>query len=436
MKANNLSQLGALIKNSSGQNFVVNTAQSKKEKKSSHKQLEKQNARGELPFSTSAQEPSNNEFVLRRNIEVFCWNIKATIAKAAKRDDLIPILKRAQENNGTDGRDIASHLLGEENSREVVGLRLLVICESLGLLERSKEQNHARYHLTDKGLKALESGKVMVPEEGTWTIWASNDPLLNYPILCIEPFREKSAFDEVYGNQRKETKSRNDKFKSLPHWLSNAYSITATPTAVGNEIIRLDHIDAKIEHIEKNAHLTLEWRPETRSLKIKGLIKKQPVDATPEAPDILFGNVWRELLKNENILPYWEASKERLLTTFTSTNSTERSLMKRSLKIVKPRLHKFGSFDLARRNVDIFPQSSEDAKEWAEWKLQSSITTYAIGEKFTRWRQEALQFFEKHSESISLPTRSELAIDVWKKRGSQQDESNIWHLVAAEDWGV
>jgi hypothetical protein len=436
LKTNDLSQLGALIKTSSGQDSVVNAGQSKKEKNSRHKRLKNHNTGGELPFSKSAQEPLKNEFVLRRDIEVVCWNVKATISKASKRDELIPVLKRAQENSGTDGRDIACHLLGEEIGREVVGFRLLAICESLGLLESSKEQNRLRYLLTNEGKKALESGSVMVPEEGTWTIWASNDALLNHPVLYIEPFREGSVFDEICGDKRKETKDRNDKFKSLPSWLRDACSITAIPAAIGNELIRLDHIDTKIELIENNASLALEWIPEVKSLKIKGSIKNQPVDATPEAPDVSFNDVWQELLENEKLWPYWEESKERLLTSFTSTNSAERSLMKRQLELAKPRLDKFGSFELTRRTVAIFPQSYGDAKEWAEWKLQSLIKTYAIKAEFTRWRQQALQPFEKYSEVIALPTRSEIAIDVWKKRRSQQGTSNIWHLVAVEDWGI
>lgn len=445
MKTYDFSKPSTLIKTPCGQHTVAKAEQPqskkvKSEMTSGHKQPEKQSTGGRLPHSTSRHKTLKNEkseaFVLRRNINVFCWNVKATISKEAKRDDLMPVLKRAQENNGTYGRDIADHLLGEEVGREIVGIRLLAICESLNLLENRGGKNPPRYFLTEEGERALDLRRVMLPEEGTWTIWASDDSLLKHPILYIEPFHEGSAFDELRGNKSKDSKARNDKFEKIPHWLSNACSITKLPAAIGNEQIRLDHIDTKIERIADNARLALEWRPEINSLKLNGSIKGNSVNSTPDAPEISFSDIWQELLENEQLWHQWQESKERLLVSFDLTENVERSLLQRRLAFVKPSIEKFGSFDQIHRKVALFPQSQQDAQHWAEWKLQNQINTYATEAEFAKWCQQALSLFEEHSNAIELPARNELATNAWQNRYDRKNTSTIWHLMAVEDWGI
>ena len=413
--------------------------------KAKEPQSKKLNAGHKMSSSKSAEKRSKSvkseDFILRRRIDVSCWNVKATISKATiskatKRNDLLPVLKRAQENNGTNGRDIAKHLLGEGVGRETVGVRLLIICESLGLLANQGERYHASYCLTEEGMKALESGNVMVPEEGTWTIWASNDPLLNYPVLRVEPYKESSAFDEVYGDKKRETKDRNSNFENTKRWLRDACSKVDMPAAIGNELIRLDHIDTKVEPIDSNAQLTLEWIPKANYLEINGSIHGSSVRATPKAPETLFNKVWWELLENECLIRQWEELRECLLVSFDSTKGTERSLMERQLEFAKPRLYQFGNFEPTCQTVAIFPQSQEDAQKWAEWKLQNQINTYATELVFPTWREEALRPFDEYSDNIELPTRDELAFDIWEKRDDTQNVSTVWHLMAAKDWGV
>ncbi|MCW7554499.1 hypothetical protein NX722_18095 [Endozoicomonas gorgoniicola] len=431
MKTNDLSKLGTLMRASGSQQHAAKAKETK---------LKKLNAGHKTSSSRSAEKRSKSgkseDFVLHRNIDVFCWNVKATISKAAKRDDLLPVLRRTQENNGTYGKDIASHLLGEEVGREAVGVRLLDVCESLGLLVNQGERSRPRYYLTEEGEEALKSGCVMVPEEGTWTIWASNDPVLNYPVLRVEPFRECSAYHEIKGDKKGELKNRNENFEDTSRWLRDACSVVNMPAAIGNELIRLDKIDTKVECIDSNAQLTLEWIPKANYLEISGSIDGSSVNATPQAPDVSFNTVWQELLENERLWGQWEKPKERLLLSFDSTKGAERSLMQRQLEFAKPRLYQFGNFGPTCRTVAIFPKSQEDAQQWAEWKLQNQINTYATESVFPTWREEALRPFDEYSDTIELPTRDELAFDIWEKRDDTQNVSTVWHLMAAKDWGV
>ena len=445
MKTNNLSELSALMKSSIGHNSIKNVANpTPKEIQNSARTEPKspkiKDAQRKSPSNQNNQEQSkfapDNGFALHRRVNVFCWNVKATIAKAEKRNELLPILKRAQENEGTNAKDIASHLLGEATGRESVGARLLAICESLRLLEMQQEKHFRRFSLTEEGIEALKSGQIMVPQEGTWTIWASNDPLLSYPILRIDPFIENSAFEEVRHDKTNKVRERKECFEKIPKWVRNAFAITAQPAAIGNELIRIDHIEGEIEKIESKTNLSIKWTPEMGQLALIGSIEQNSVDATPTAPTREFKKIWQELLENENLSQDWDESKKRLLVPFGQTDSSERSSMQRGLVFKEPKLKEFGKFTSTTKLVRIFPNSREDAEGWAAWNLENKINSYAIESKFNQWREDALKPFEEHGNEIVLPTRIELANNVWNNRHVQRHTSTTWHLVAVEDWKI
>ncbi len=446
LKTNDLSQLGALIEALGNQSHSAmntrdttpNHPKKPKVKKQAPQQVPMNTSKGlKMPNMKSTTSPEKVElFVLRRNIKVQCWNVRVTIAKAQKRDDLLPVLMRAKERDGTYGKDIALHLLGEEIGREVVGIRLLTMCESLKLLENRGEKNRPRYYLTKEGEKALESGNIMVPEEGSWTIWASDDPLLDYPILRVEPFVESSAFDEVYGDKKKDTRSRNDNFEDLPRWFSAVKGIAAMPSAIGKELIRLDSIEKRVEPLRPNASLTIEWSPELGSVKLEGSIFEQSVSSTPKSPDVLFEHVWLELMDNEGLWQQWNEHKQNLLVTFDSTTERERSSLRRRLEFKRPSLSDYGRFEDTSRTVEIYPESLQDALDWSEWKLKSLISTFATQALFAQWRQQARELFPEYSRDIELPDRSELSQAAWDDRDDQTNSTTKWHLMAVEDWGI
>lgn len=144
------------------------------------------------------------KIVLQRAVEVRCWRVVGQVAKATKRTELLPVLLRAREREATDANDIAAHLLFESRSRHVVAKRLLQIAEVYGLLEATER----RYRLTDSGRNALETKQIFVPEHGTWTVWASDDPLLAAPVMHVEPWAEPTAYEEVLGGKRHSVRER------------------------------------------------------------------------------------------------------------------------------------------------------------------------------------------------------------------------------------
>jgi hypothetical protein len=386
----------------------------------------------------SQQTEFNNKggLILQRSVAVSCWHVKGTISRASKRDDLLPVLKRAEENDGTYGRDIANHLLGEEIGREVIGIRLLAICESLNLLESRGDKKRPRYYITENGEKALASGEIMVPEDGTWKVWASNDPLLDFPILKIEPFQEETAYGEVQGRNKDEVKNRIKRFEVAPAWLRKVNGIVSLPSADGSTAICIEKIESKIESVESNANLTISWQPIKRSLSLTGTIANLNINATPTAPHVDFDSVWQELLENEFLWDDWDLEKNRLHVRFSDTLEQERSSKQRRLELKKPHFQKYGSFETSHRVTDIFPKSQEDAQSWAVWSLLNQVSKYATENEYGSWYINAKKPFENYSEGINLPERRELASRAWAQRSKNNHISKIWHLIAAEDWGI
>lgn len=443
-KISDFSQLGNLI-GQTEKPVPVKKAQPEPTRQTKRANKKKPEQARQRPMSKQAEKPqaqalpsesSSSTFQLKRTVKVHCWNVKATIARSAKRDDLMPVLKRALENDGTYAQDIAGHLLGEDVGREVVGHRLLEMCTGLGLLQRQGKKQRSRYLLSEDGQKALDDGRVMVPEEGIWTIWASDDPLFDYPVLRVEPCRESSAYDEVLGDKKQETKKRSDSFETIPKWLTASVHKLSQPSAIGNGLIRLDSIEPRIERTDHEAQLEVTWSPEDRNLILKGKIAKNEVNATPLAPAVSFEEVWKEVLEDNDLWSSWSRDKSCLLVSFSETKEQEREPMQRQLEFEKPRLSQFGSFDATRRPVSIFPASQTDAQHWAEWILQNKINTYATESDYSAWCEQATLPFNEYSGVLNLPTRSELASQMWTGRHNQKNTSKIWHMMAVEDWGI
>ena len=146
----------------------------------------------------------NSDVILERPVEIRCWRVVGEVAKAEKRPELTPVLLRASETGGTDARDVAGHLLFEARSRRVVAERLL----DIGVAYKLLEKRGRAFVLTGAGETAIDTEKVLVPDYGTWTVWASEDPLLPSPVLRIEPWNEPNAYTEIFGNNRESATQR------------------------------------------------------------------------------------------------------------------------------------------------------------------------------------------------------------------------------------
>ena len=367
-----------------------------------------------------------SDIILRRPIAISSWRIVGQIAKASKRADVLSILLRVQEQGESNAKDIATHLFFEARSRKAVAERMLRIAVAYRLLEQGKSKGE--YKLTYEGHKAIEDEQVFVPEEGTWTIWASGDPLLGSRVLKVEPWQEPSAYDEVWGNKRDKKRD----FESLPEWLREVEGQVQLPCAHGGESLRIDKIETKAEAFKDDSTLMIEWAVGARRLQVSGNVARSGVQVDLDPPMNSYAEVWRELLQKQGLWKSWDAEKKALFVGFESTDETERESMTRTLRIDRPSLAGLGTFDtLSVSDVGIAPRTQRDAEDWARWRLESRVRDYATQRRMEEWTQAARKPFVDYE--ISLPTRSMLARDAWKAR-EERPAPKTWHFVAAEDW--
>lgn len=370
--------------------------------------------------------------ILERSVKVGCWRVVGQVAKAGKRTELVPVLLRADENGGTDAKDLAEHLLFESRSRRVVAERLLDIATAHGLLEKDSRV----FELTEAGKQAIHTGEVFVPEDGAWTIWASDDPALPSPVLGIEPWNEPSAYHEIVERNGKSAEGR--RYEAPPDWLRPIVGATVTPATGNAARIRIDRLEKEAEKVDTHGSLRLRWNVGDTSLQLSGTLEGgregRRVKTELEAPDISPDRVWRTLLEHEELLEQWDEDREVLCVPFDETGDAEREAMSRALEFESPSLPGYGTFEsLTVAGVAITAESEHDAQSWAKWRLNARVRDYATSERYAAWCAEAAAPFSRYE--VELPARADLARAFWMQVADRPDP-RVWHLVAAEDWNL
>lgn len=384
---------------------------------------EQRAARSTQPAATGAA----GAIRLTREVRVECWRVIGQVAKAAKRNELLPVLLRARERGQTDARDIAEHLLFESGSRQVIAQRLLHVAEQYRLLEQENRQ----YHLTDSGSTALETKQIFVPEHGTWTVWVSKDPLLNAVILRVEPWQESTAYYEVWGEGRDKAPKRC--FEKLPRCVLDAVGVITTPL-VGSVSLRIDQLEPEGEVVDAETTLRATWDVTGGRLRIDGTLGGSRVDAVANAPEISVDAVWMQLMQAEGLWPQWDGSAVALRVGFDETISGERESLVRGVHFKRPDIESLGTFDATTvEGIALRASSHQDAARWAGWRLRARVQDYATAEQFGKWTDEAVKPFAEFGPST--PARQELADSAWRERTDRPTPST-WHLVAAEDWSL
>lgn len=366
-----------------------------------------------------------SDIILKRRINLQCWRVVGEVAFAKKRPELQPILRRALEMGSTDEGDIAEHLFFEARSRRVVARRMLNIATTLNLLR----QDDGKFKLTERGHEALEKEEVFVPQQGTWTLYTSNDPLLDSRILRAVEWKEPTAVDETFG--KKKHKKRD--FKPLPGWITALKDVPQRPYTGDASGVQLGAIESKADVIPiKQSELTLKWNVTKGRLSVTGNLDGVSVNSDVTPPDLPHDDIWRVLLEDVGLWTQWDISTDALRVPFLHTSNDERELMLRTLEFKSPRLPDLGTFNTTSvKNVRLRPSTRDDAERWAAWRLDNRVKDYATDRAFDDWAESASKPFAEFN--VTLPTRSKLASAAWEKR-DDRPTPKTWHLIAAEDW--
>lgn len=371
--------------------------------------------------------------VLHRSVVVQRFDLVATIAREERRPELSPVLEwvrtRSEARRDLNPKDLASELLGRGAGMVTVAKRLLHICRSLRLVDDKLTG------LTEDGQRALTSGGVFRPENGEWTIWACEDPLLAFPIIAISP---KDA--HTNGGDRRERRRDGPKPRSkpMPGWVLWAQG-QAAPMLADGRVARFDDISAPAIESSVEEYLDLRWTPGgTPEVSVKGAFGPwKRVDEIVEADELPSRDaVWLELLRGRRMDHAWDAHRGALRIPFeAATTEDERLNMRTSLTFTQPVLERWGAFDdLTVDSISLCPDSNESATKWARYQLKAQIEGVQTTREFSALTDRVRAQF--HGWSVRTPDREELAAELAGGDKDGRRDRRYWALQAALDWSL
>jgi hypothetical protein len=364
---------------------------------------------------------------LSRNVKIEKYEVLVEIARQYKREELIAVLKLAQEKGGrVTASDICESLL--IGRPESVGRALLSRCHYLDLLDE-------RGRLNEIGEKALETSSIFLPERARFRMWFTEDPLLPQKLLHLQPTDETLTYDDIRNDRNGQVgNSQNDQTSELPDKLRilEGREVNLLGRDGGLVVVRKIASYCLVKNISSEDNLTLTLCIEAQgpsSLVIDGKFKR-----ALRAPTIEFECAWSELLGP--LKDCWDNSRTppALLTSFSELKDVELSSFRKTVHISKPELDGLGVFeDTSVDDVPITPRTNDDATEWAEWLLTRSIETYTTTEEFQEKRKLVKETFPDYP-SLQLPSSEDLVGKLWNFRDDRGKlPHQYWYLRAPMD---
>lgn len=370
-------------------------------------------------------------FVLTRKVPLRRFDLVATIAREEARAELTPVLVWAKQETDAkrqlDPKSLAQHLLGPGEGMITVAKRLLLICRDLQLVTDDFEG------LTDQGVAASKTGKVLQPDKGVWSLWTADDPLLQFPVIGVAPRS---------GNQNGNEQGRRDeprpRTEELPDWVRPAASQVARMLMDGR-LARFDDISASAIETSTTDQLEIRWTVSDKSeLRIVGNINgRQQIDQTMTRDDLPDpGRVWYELLASKRLDRSWDPSRQAIMIPFAvATTEDERLNMRTTLEFASPSVEGVGSFrDIKVPSIRLCPASKRDATGWARHQFVSQINGIQTARVFESLTQRVRSKFSEWS--IELPTRDELALQLATDTRNGTRSRSYWAVQAALDWNL
>lgn len=369
------------------------------------------------------------QFVLTRKVPVRRFDLVATIAREEARAELTPVLVWAGQaidaNRRLDPESLAQHLLGPGAGMITVAKRLLLICRDLQLVTDNFER------LTEQGVAAAKTGKVLQPDKGEWSLWTVDDPLLLFPIIGVAP-RSRTQ----NGNEQRKQDEPRPRAEDLPAWVRDAAGHVA-PMLIDGRRARFDDIASAAVEVSTTDELELRWtlsdKPE---LRIVGRINDehridQPI-TREDLPDR--GSVWQSLLASRRLDRIWDHTRQALMVPFAAaTTEDERLNMRTTLEFLTPSLDGLGSFrDVKVPSIRLCPDSSLAAREWAWHQIASQLSGIQTARVFECLTQRVRSTFA--GWHFELPSREDLARMLATATRIDARPRSYWAVQAALDW--
>lgn len=385
--------------------------------------------------------------IFTKSVKIEAYQALAEIGVSSQREEILAILKLATELDGhVKASDINTKLLGrpEESPH---GQRILMVLESYGLLERTGARENAPYIITQAGYENLSNGQIMVPEEGSYILFTTTDPLFKEAILRIDraPFVErseaKSYFDRKKGSLPEVQTTRSVQKPSYLDKYKRGYVFRQA--ANSNKTVQVNSISDRVAPSSRNMKLALSLELE---LDVDAKMKVQTIGDTSsqdvytettfnklytEVLEVLTTDIGRiKLIDNEPVL----------LVGWDKVKPQEAERFRKEINVNEPSLWEFGSFEAVNFTLPILPETQRDAIKWANYLLRNNITTYVDESEYIRIRNDvALKFrmkFDPNSLAEKLVTFEEMVHQVIQEKNSEGVSECYWYLLAPKDLSI
>lgn len=383
---------------------------------------------------------------LKRNIKVKSFDIEAVIARGQDRPEFLAVACLADSLRRPIGaRDVLKELLG--NLPDVVGWRVIERCVALGLLERSAEQGLAQ--LSEAGKAAVNTRSVLVPEEGIWRIFYSDDPLLPHALIHAERLDSGEAGKSSSG------KNGQVAFPTAAPRLIQDYKggtpclslqdhrpfqlISLAPTHQGMEGPAAELI---VEIVWEEGHPSPRI---TVAGSVKGMNKESLPIQADLSPEVLtdqwsWEELHQELVFQATFVPmselmHWRqlnGGKALIPACFENLPDASRKSFARDVTAISPRIEGLGEAfeDVTLRQMPLVPSSEADAQAWLEWLQWENLLDHALPRQLEEKAEKLCQDFRFHQPVPATPG------ELLARAHAERQDPRSWCLIAPADLGL
>lgn len=302
---------------------------------------------------------------MNRKVDVVAYEVLATLSFPEDRSELLSLLQMAEEFGSLNGDRVVDRKNGLLPGRpRVMGNRLLSMAVDLDLLEQSHGEN---YNLTDFGKETLGNNTVFVPEEATWTIWVTKDPIFPARILHVERHKEGRS-------------DRNRRpVQTLPSHIIDISDLSI-------ELLRPHHTNSsqlRVKDIKSQGRLS-DYKTELNLIIIadigqqtiaraKGTIgsgKGKQINQRIQFEGPEHEELFIMLMNQSEFGVDWNPDEGVLETGFDELSRTELREHLKTVQIKKPELGDLGSFNSVElKSIPLKARTGHDARRWAEWEF-------------------------------------------------------------------
>ena len=345
---------------------------------------------------------------MSREIRIKAYEVVATLAFPEDRTEVLSLLQMAADFEVLSGDQIVDKKRGLLPGRpRVMGTRLLNMAAGLDLLEQI---NNGRFTITDFGRETLENETIFIPEESSWKIWVTEDPIFPSNVLHVE--RHKERFDPKVGRGN---------VGQMPDFITDIKETSI-------ELLRTHHTDSaevRIKEIKPNGRLSnssaelnliiiADYGQDTIA-RVKGKIgtgKRNQIDRIVDFKGPEHLELFTRLVNQSEFGPDWDENEGFLNVVFAETTTAERRQHLRTIRIDTPNLEDLGKFkSVELKAVPLTPKTGDDAREWAKWEFWSDFSEQPWSDRIGEIWDGISARYELASHGLSSPPNISARVD-------------------------